>query len=257
MQSGADKKLRRATQDISPHAQRAARRVASAQQEDPPAPTLIKGRSRKGTRVATEDLAGVAAAGAAEAVSVGTAATNAVADAGLSVGTPAASGGTSVTPSAITPVALLLDTERGLAAERGQAVEAAVAAPPVPATAAVIALVEGRGGGRTEEDAAAGAVSAGTSAAAGGVDTQEHGQAVGGKSGPRTGAASCAACGKLKETLRAQPAKRRPGAGLGPGSPRPLLGWLRQGQLPREPGCQLTSLGAATAPATTEQPSIT
>ncbi|CAI5966231.1 unnamed protein product [Closterium sp. NIES-65] len=77
-------------------------------------------------RVGTKDLAGVAAGGA-----VGTAAPNAVADAGLSVGTPAASGGASITPSAITPVALLLDTERGLAAERGQAVQTAVAVPPV------------------------------------------------------------------------------------------------------------------------------
>ncbi|CAI6003515.1 unnamed protein product [Closterium sp. NIES-64] len=50
---------------------------------------------------------------------------------------------------------------------------------------------------------------------------------------------SAAAAAKVK--LRAQPAPRRPRAGLGPGVPGPLLGWLRQGQPPPEQARLLSS----------------
>ncbi|CAI5480711.1 unnamed protein product [Closterium sp. Yama58-4] len=69
-------------------------------------------------------------------------------------------------------------------------------------------------------------------AAATAVNTQEHGQAVDGIEGPVNSAASGAAPARRKVKLRVQSAPRRPGAGLRPGVPGPLLGWLRQGQSP-------------------------
>ncbi|CAI5518382.1 unnamed protein product [Closterium sp. Naga37s-1] len=88
------------------------------------------------------------------------------------------------------------------------------------------------------EDAKAGATAAAacarTPVAAAAASTQEHGRAEGDSSEPVNGVASDAARATSKRELRAQPAPRRPGVVLGPGSPEPLLGWLLQGQPPSE-----------------------
>ncbi|CAI5535920.1 unnamed protein product [Closterium sp. Naga37s-1] len=93
-------------------------------------------------------------------------------------------------------------------------------------------------------------VSAGMPAAAAAANTQELGQAEGGTEGPAIAVASGAAPARRKTKLRVQPAPRRPGAGLGPGAPGPLLGWLRQGQSPPEQAHSLPS-----APQPVEGPS--
>ncbi|CAI5535306.1 unnamed protein product [Closterium sp. Naga37s-1] len=85
------------------------------------------------------------------------------------------------------------------------------------------------------------AESAGMSAVAAAVNMRERGQAADGIEGPVIGAASGAAPARKKVKLRAQPAPRRPGAGLRPGVPGPLLGWLRQGQSPPEQARLLSS----------------
>ncbi|CAI5975265.1 unnamed protein product [Closterium sp. NIES-64] len=85
-----------------------------------------------------------------------------------------------------------------------------------------------------EPSAPTAAESAGMSAAAAAVNMRGRGQAPDGTGGLVTGAASGAAPKRSKVKLRAQPAPRRPGAGLGPGAPGSLLGWLRQGQSPLE-----------------------
>ncbi|CAI5509851.1 unnamed protein product [Closterium sp. Naga37s-1] len=86
---------------------------------------------------------------------------------------------------------------------------------------------------------------AGTSAADEGAGMQEHGQVANGRQARGKSVAAPAARGKKGKRPRAQPAARRPGAGLGLGPPGPLLGWLRQGQSPQVPGLPSSSRGAA------------
>ncbi|CAI5963172.1 unnamed protein product [Closterium sp. NIES-65] len=85
------------------------------------------------------------------------------------------------------------------------------------------------------------AESAGMSTAAAAVNMRECGQAADGIEGPVIGVASGIAQARKKVKLRAQPTPRRPGAGLGPGVPGPLLGWLPQGQSPPEQARLLSS----------------
>ncbi|CAI5965685.1 unnamed protein product [Closterium sp. NIES-65] len=109
-------------------------------------------------------------------------------------------------------------------------------APVTPAAlAAVVSAATGEhGDAPTAEGATTAVACAEMPTAAAAASRQEHGQAVGEFPGPANGDSSSAARAKSKKNLRAQPAPRRPGAGLGPGSPGPLLGWLLQGQPPSE-----------------------
>ncbi|CAI5526287.1 unnamed protein product [Closterium sp. Naga37s-1] len=121
--------------------------------------------------------------------------------------------------------------------EQGQAEGSAVAAgPPAPAAAAAAAAEEVRKVDPAGEVGAADAASAGTSAAAADAGTQGRGRGGSDRLARGTGAAAHAARAKAGKNLRAQPAPRRPGAGLGPGVPGPLLGWLLQGQSPQGQG---------------------
>ncbi|CAI5536522.1 unnamed protein product [Closterium sp. Naga37s-1] len=164
-------------------------------------------------------------------------------------GPDAAFGSGSASPSAI-PQALQPEV-LGPAVALEQTEEAELAVSPEPVTAAVLeavvtAAVGEQYGDQAEEDEPTAGMSAETSAAAEGASTQGHGQEGSDRRGHRPGVAACAARGKAgKKKLRAQPAPRRPGAGLGPGPPGPLLGWLLQGQLPRAQGRQLPSAGTS------------
>ncbi|CAI5480215.1 unnamed protein product [Closterium sp. Yama58-4] len=163
-----------------------------------------------------------------------------------------------IPPDAVQPTATPPSADEGRAAEAVQ-VERGLADSPVPAVAeslpaleeseiaAVVAEAARRQGQPpSEASAPTAAESAGTPAAAAAASTQAHGQAEGGSEGPAIVAASGTASARRKTKLRAQPTPRRPGAGLGPGVPGPLLGWLRQGQSP--PG-QARLLSSAPQPA--------
>ncbi|CAI5535068.1 unnamed protein product [Closterium sp. Naga37s-1] len=170
-------------------------------------------------------------------------------------GTAAASGGGLISQPAAQPTGMLLRMDGGLVAEEPQtilgsaeppALEVAESPSPLGATAiaAVVAEEARRQEGPPNEDSASTAAeSAGTPAAAGAASTQEHGQVEGDSAGPANGAASDAARAKKKKMLRAQIAPRRPGAGLGPGAPGPLQGWLLQEQSPQGRERQLPSVG--------------
>ncbi|CAI5488473.1 unnamed protein product [Closterium sp. Naga37s-1] len=192
---------------------------------------------------------------AAAAVSV---AAGSVEDHVLAGETAAASGDGSFSPSATPQTAPLSPEEGEPLAEQGQLGEAGLAASPAPVAASVIAEVVSAAVGRRDgepngEEAAVAAASTGTPAADGGADTQGHGQVAGGRRGRGKGVAAPAVRGKTGKRPRAQPAPRRPGAGLGPGPPGPLLGWLLQGQPPQGPERQSSSRGEASAPPPTEQ----
>ncbi|CAI5952520.1 unnamed protein product [Closterium sp. NIES-64] len=154
-------------------------------------------------------------------------------------GSAAAVDGGSASPAA-TPRAAQAEAEEmrpGAAPE--QSAEVALSASPAPVTAAALAAavsaaIGEHGDAPAEEGATTAAACAGTPAAVVAVSRQEHGQAEGEAPGPASGASSGAARSRSKTRLRAQPAPRRLGAGLGPGSPGPLLGWLLQGQSPSE-----------------------
>ncbi|CAI5986253.1 unnamed protein product [Closterium sp. NIES-64] len=154
-------------------------------------------------------------------------------------GSAAAVDGGSASPAA-TPRAAQAEAEEmrpGAAPE--QSAEVALSASPAPVTAAALAAavsaaIGEHGDAPAEEGATTAAACAGTPAAVVAVSRQEHGQAEGEAPGPASGASSGAAHSRSKTRLRAQPAPRRPGAELGPGSPGPLLGWLLQGQSPSE-----------------------
>ncbi|CAI5500244.1 unnamed protein product [Closterium sp. Naga37s-1] len=171
--------------------------------------------------------------------------------------TAAASDDGLVSPAAARPAATPPPADEGLAAEEAQG-EQGLADPLTPALAesppaleeseiAAVVAEAARQQGQPPSKAGAptAAESAGTPAAAGAVNTQEHGQAEGGIEGPANAVASGAAPARRKTKLRAQPAPRRPGAGLGPGAPGSLLGWLRQGQ---SPPVQAYSLPSAPQP---------
>ncbi|CAI5503856.1 unnamed protein product [Closterium sp. Naga37s-1] len=161
-------------------------------------------------------------------------------------GPDAASGGGSASPSAIPQAWQPEEPGPPVAQERTEVVELAASPEPVTASvlaAAVTAAAGEQDGARTEEGAPIAAASAGTSAAAEGASTQGHGLGGSGRRGHGAGGIAGAARGKMK--LRAQPAPRRPGAGLGLGPPGPLLGWLLQGQLPRGQERQLPSVGTS------------
>ncbi|CAI6003131.1 unnamed protein product [Closterium sp. NIES-64] len=176
--------------------------------------------------VAAGEESGVAAAGV-PAVLVSAGASAAAFDAG------------SVSPSA-TPQAAQAEAEgTRLGAIPEQTAEAALSPSPAPVTPAVLAAavsaVTGvRGDAPTAEGATTAAANVGMPAAAAASRRQEHVQAEGETPRPPNGAASGAARVMSTRKPRAQPAPRRLGAGLGPGSPGPLLGWLLQGQLPSE-----------------------
>ncbi|CAI5537678.1 unnamed protein product [Closterium sp. Naga37s-1] len=203
--------------------------------------------------VTESEVAAVAeAAGAAVPKVVAAAATVAAAVvAPVSVGgLDAAFGSGSASPSAIPQVVQPHTEEPGMAAGLEQTEEAALSASPAPVTAAVLAAavtaaVGEQDGDQVEEDVPTAAASARTSAAAKGASTQGRGQGGSNRRGYGPGVAACAARGKARKKLRAQPAPRRPGAGLGPGPPGPLLGWLLQGQLPRVQERQLPSVGTS------------
>ncbi|CAI5500363.1 unnamed protein product [Closterium sp. Naga37s-1] len=140
----------------------------------------------------------------------------------------------SVSPSATPWVAQVEAEGTRLGADPEQTAEVALSASPTPVTPVVSAVTGEQGDAPTAEGAMTAAACAGMPAAAAAASRQEHGQAVGEFPGPANGDSSGAAQSKLKKKLRAQPAPRRPGAGLGPGSPGPLRGWLLQGQPPSE-----------------------
>ncbi|CAI5997911.1 unnamed protein product [Closterium sp. NIES-65] len=150
--------------------------------------------------------------------------------------TAAASDDGLTSPAVVRPPEPLLPEGGGGTAEECQMVPESATSPSPLGTAEVAAVVVEAGRRQqlppNEETAPPAAESAGTSAGAGGANMQGHGRAGSGRPVPGTGVASCAARGKK---LRAQPAPRRPGAGLGPGVPGPLLGWLLQGQSPQGP----------------------
>ncbi|CAI5992371.1 unnamed protein product [Closterium sp. NIES-64] len=176
--------------------------------------------------VAAGEESGVAAAGV-PAVLVFAGASAAAFDAG------------SVSPSA-TPRAAQAEAEgTRLGASPEQTAEAALSASPAPVSPAVLAAAVSaatgvRGDAPTAEGATTAAANIGMPAAAAASRRQEHVQAEGETPRPPNGAASGAARVMSTRKPQAQPAPRRLGAGLGPGSPGPLLGWLLQGQLPSE-----------------------
>ncbi|CAI5507497.1 unnamed protein product, partial [Closterium sp. Naga37s-1] len=151
---------------------------------------------------------------------------------GRAGGTAAAFGGGSTSPSASHQGAQQQTLELGLVVDREPSEAVALFASPAPVPAAVLAaaVTAATAAGNladapVEGEVSVAVVSAGTSAAAEGADTQERDQAASGRRGHGTGAPGRAARGKGGRKLRAQPAPRRPGAGLGPGAPGPLRGW--------------------------------
>ncbi|CAI5537371.1 unnamed protein product [Closterium sp. Naga37s-1] len=171
---------------------------------------------------AVEDGAAVAAEIAAETVTAP----------GLAGGTAAVFGGGSTSLSANHQGAQPQTQELGQAVDQEQTEVVALSASPAPVTAAVLAaaVTAATAAGSMADAPVEGgvpvaAVSAGTSAAAEGADTQERDQAASGRRDHGTDAPGRAARGKSVRKFRAQPAPRRPGAGLGPGAPGPLRGW--------------------------------
>ncbi|CAI5513156.1 unnamed protein product [Closterium sp. Naga37s-1] len=161
-------------------------------------------------------------------------------DLGRAGGTAAAAHGGSSSPSATPRTASRLAEGRGPVAEQGQSGEVGLAESPAPMATVEIAAVVTAAARRRDREAGgvevtAAVASDGTSATDEGVGTQEHGQAGGGRQDRGKNVAAPVARGKKGKKPRAQPAARRPGAGLGPGPPGPLLGWLLQGQSPQAP----------------------
>ncbi|CAI5520358.1 unnamed protein product [Closterium sp. Naga37s-1] len=143
---------------------------------------------------------------------------------------PAAVSGAGLAASAMADAGGPAAGQEGAGVEPVLAEEAEVAASPSPVEASAIAevvAVAARGGAEVQAvgDSVGAAAPVGTNAADVGGDSRVRGQTT----GHGTGAASSAP-GNYGRKLRAQPAPRRLGSGLGPGSPGPLLGWLRQGQ---------------------------
>ncbi|CAI5509122.1 unnamed protein product [Closterium sp. Naga37s-1] len=169
---------------------------------------------------------------------------------GRAGGTAAAFGGGSTSLSANHQGAQLQTLELGPAVDLEPSEAVALSASPAPVPAAVLAaaMTAATAAGNqadapVEGEVPVAAVSAGTSAAAEGADTQERDQAASGRRGHGTVAPVHAARGKGGRRLRAQPAPRRPGAGLGPGAPGPLRGWSEQEESPLTPERQPPSVG--------------
>ncbi|CAI7910000.1 unnamed protein product [Closterium sp. NIES-54] len=95
---------------------------------------------------AGEAAAGAVAAGTAEAVSAATAAAETLAEVGFAVKTIAASGDSSISPSATAPVVLPLAEGQGPKAGQGRVEEAEMASPQAPGAVAV-ALLQRDGAG--------------------------------------------------------------------------------------------------------------
>ncbi|CAI5490360.1 unnamed protein product [Closterium sp. Naga37s-1] len=148
-------------------------------------------------------------------------------------GSAAAFGGGSTSTSATPRVAQPEARETRPGADPEQTEEVVLSVSPAPVTAAVLAAVvsatTGEQGGAPVAEGATTAI-----ACAAAANRQEHGQAEGEIPGPANDVSSGAVRAKSKKKLRAQPAPRRPGAGLGPGSLGPLMAWLLQGQPPSE-----------------------
>ncbi|CAI6003830.1 unnamed protein product [Closterium sp. NIES-65] len=173
------------------------------------------------------------------AVAAAATAAETVADPVFAGGSAAAVGGGSTSHAAAPRAAQKEAEEPSPGVDQEQTAEAVLSASPAPVTAAVLAAVVSAAAGEqgaapSEVDATPVPASAGTRVPAAAANRQERGQAEGEFLGPANGASSGAALAVSKKKLRAQPAPRRPGAGLGPGSPGPLLGWLLQGQSPSE-----------------------
>ncbi|CAI7824605.1 unnamed protein product [Closterium sp. NIES-53] len=169
--------------------------------------------------------------------------------------TAAASNGGLNYPSAARPTATPLPVVRGLAAEEVQMVPGSVESPapvfaesssPVEEAEIVVVVAEGvrrQDGSPDDGIVQTAAMSAGTSAAAVDTNTRGRNQLVDGRPGCGSSETVSATRGKAGKKIRARPAPRRPGAGLGPGTPGPLLGWLLQWQPPRAPGHHWSSRG--------------
>ncbi|CAI5940479.1 unnamed protein product [Closterium sp. NIES-64] len=189
-----------------------------------------------GAAVVPRRAAGLVLEGAAAAAAT---AAETVADPVIAGGSAAVVGGGSTSHAAAPRAAQKEAEEPSQGVDQEQTAEAVLSASPAPVTATVLAAVVSaavgeQGAAPSEVDAMPVAASAGTRVPAAAANRQEHGQAEGEFPGPANGASSGAARAVSKKKLRAQPAPRRPGAGLGPGSPGPLLGWLLQGQPPSE-----------------------
>ncbi|CAI5989698.1 unnamed protein product [Closterium sp. NIES-64] len=189
-----------------------------------------------GAAVVPRRAAGLVLEGAAAAAAT---AAETVADPVFAGGSAAAVGGGSTSHAAAPRAAQKEAEEPSPGVDQEQTAEAVLSASPAPVTAAVLAAVVSAAAGEqgaapSNVDATPVAASAGTRVPAAAANRQERGQAEGEFLGPANGASSGAARAVSKKKLRAQPAPRRPGAGLGPGSPGPLLGWLLQGQPPSE-----------------------
>ncbi|CAI5966938.1 unnamed protein product [Closterium sp. NIES-64] len=229
-----------AKSDTSPRALRAARRGVASQQQEQRQHEGLAGW--EGTAALGELAADAAGAGAAEtglaaaanaAEAEGAALLEETDAAAAAEGTRMAQEGTQTAGT----VGGVSAAETAAASDGGLTSPAVSAASPSPLGTAEVAAVVVEAGRRqqlppNEETAPPAAWAGGTSAGAGGANMHGHGRAGSGRPVPGTGVASCAARGKK---LRAQPAPRRPGAGLGPGVPGPLLGWLLQGQSPQGP----------------------
>ncbi|CAI5963886.1 unnamed protein product [Closterium sp. NIES-65] len=163
-------------------------------------------------RVAKPTAAGGPTGGAEAETGAAEVATSATAAAGFEVetegaaGNAAAFGGDSASHTASFQETVPRFVGRGPAVAREEAPAAAETA-----AAAVRDASPGEGG------VAAGVESAETPAAAVGADTHGNNRRAGGTMGHGTGAAAHTARGRGGRIFRAQPAPRRPGAGLGPG----------------------------------------
>ncbi|CAI6002712.1 unnamed protein product [Closterium sp. NIES-65] len=136
---------------------------------------------------------------------------------------------------AVEDVAAAAEAPAEAAVDQEPSEAVALSASPAPVMAAVLAAAVTAGSladAPVEGEVLVAAVSARTSAATEGADTQKYYQAASGRRGHGTGAPGRAACGRGGRKFRAQPAPRRPGAGLGPGAPGPLQGWSVQEQSP-------------------------
>ncbi|CAI5497119.1 unnamed protein product [Closterium sp. Naga37s-1] len=169
---------------------------------------------------------GAAALGATEIVPAATEIAEPVGEAWAAAEAVAAAGGGSSSPFAMgafaPPPAQGFGPCSGSGLGSGAVLsEAEEPAPPQPPRASTDA--EG-----AEVAVTSTAACAGTPVAAVAASTREHGHAEDDRVDSTNGAASDDARTTSKKKLRAQPVPRRPGAGLGPGSPGPLLGWLWQ-----------------------------
>ncbi|CAI5474813.1 unnamed protein product [Closterium sp. Yama58-4] len=259
-----------ATSGTSPRALRAARQGGAAQPQEQEQEGRVDLTATGEARVeavgageeetdsaaaaAAAGLGDVPAAGAAAAVALEMAESGPAAPAapemaaGVSAAVPdAASDDGSVPLPSAAPQIQSTPAGRGPAAVAARTTSAAALQPsppeqadsPAPVGSAEVAAVVAAAVGRREADLngdaeGAGGLSSETPAAAADVDTPERAQQVDDRSGCAVGGGYSPSRARASWRFpRAQPAPRRLGAGLGPGAPGPLLGWLLQGQTPR------------------------